>query len=84
MRFSITGGRDVTGSAERAPLRPTLFDRLAVGVITVANSNSDAPPPPGASEQPEARTSSLAFSGAYSPWQVHRPHLEPMARRASV
>lgn len=38
MRFSITGGSDVTGSAERAPLRPALFDRLAVGVITVANS----------------------------------------------
>lgn len=42
MRFSITGGSDVTGSAERAPLRPALFDRLAVGVITVANSSERA------------------------------------------
>jgi len=38
MRFSITGGSDVTGSAERAPFVARPFDRLAVGVITVANS----------------------------------------------
>lgn len=38
MRFSITGGSDVTGSAERAPFGLDQFDRLAVGVITVANS----------------------------------------------
>lgn len=43
MRFSITGGSDVTGSAERAPLRPALFDRLAVGEITVANSSDGRP-----------------------------------------
>ena len=38
MRFSITGGSDVTGSAERAPFVARPIDRLAVGVITVANS----------------------------------------------
>lgn len=38
MRFSITGGSDVIGSAERAPFVARPIDRLAVGVITVANS----------------------------------------------
>lgn len=51
MRFSITGGSDVTGSALRAPLRPALFDRLAVGVITVANSPERARNEPAAAAE---------------------------------
>lgn len=39
----IAGGRDVSRSAERAPYGPALFDRLAVGVITVANSSNPDP-----------------------------------------
>lgn len=38
MHSIITGGRDVAGSAERAPLVATPIDRLAVGDITVTNS----------------------------------------------
>ena len=34
----ITGGRDVTSSAERAPFVARPIDRLAVGVITATNS----------------------------------------------
>lgn len=60
MRFSITGGRDVTGSAERAPLRPALIDRLAVGVITVANS------PERATEVPASGRSSAREDDAKS------------------
>lgn len=57
MRFSITGGRDVTGSAERAPLRPALINLLAVGVITVANS------PDGANENRDAVTGVVFAAG---------------------
>jgi hypothetical protein len=158
-----TGCRDVSRRAERAPFGPALFDRLAVGEITAANSpdgarnepaaaadtagdylrkpaaavsgqiiwDGDAPRETGrfggvascpdaefqakASEdngatgeatmrpadsmtgevsrvdagQTASATSEHGRDGSerrapYSPWQVHRPHLEPMARRASV
>lgn len=180
MRFSITGGSDVTGSAERAPFVARPFDRLAGGVITVANSPERAAGETGmvlgtgkerplsvglhtdgypearfetaslhqfqakasedngatgrvrdetpadsvagevsrvdagrtasatsengrdgserrapyspsrsltssqAAVKPEADTPLPSVSGAYSPWSVSRPHLEPMARRATV
>lgn len=69
MRFSITGGSDVTGSAERAPLRPALFDRLAVGVITVANSD------PVAKASEDNGRISAPMSG-----EVSRPHGADHAR----
>ena len=68
MRFSITGGSDVAGSAERAPLRPALFDRLAVGVITVVNS------PERANEVPVSGRSSAHEDDAKSREDPNRLH----------
>lgn len=47
----------------------------------VPYSHSQVPPPRPA-DKPEADTLLPSVSGAYSPWHVQRPHLEPMARRA--
>lgn len=37
-----------------------------------------------AASKPETDTLLPSVSGAYSPWSVSRPHLEPMARRAGT
>lgn len=55
--------------------------RRQVGVITVVDFHSQATSSRPA-DKPEADTLLPSVSGAYSPWQVQRPHLEPMARRA--
>ena len=134
MRFSITGGRDVTGSAERAPFGLDQLDRSAVSdkaatyfpdpltsegadgrpcipssdaagaksgsfhrlslvgpasmpgcgcrkfdqAVTNSGSRATSSMP---ADKPEAGSLLPSVSGAYSPWQVQRPHLEPMARR---
>lgn len=48
----------------------------------VPYSHSQVPSPRPA-DKPEAGSLLPSVSGAYSPWHVQRPHLEPMARRAS-
>lgn len=71
------GGTDVIGSAERAPLRPAPFDRLAVGEITAANSSGsvasgqaalsgecpEAPPVDGAHKGPSGTAATACKSG---------------------
>lgn len=77
MRFSITGGGDVTGSAQRAPSLGCPFDRLAVGVITAANSEkrgdvTGAVVTAGKAEKPYCAVPPLFGGPSYSPWSTRK------------
>jgi hypothetical protein len=77
----MRGGRDVVGSAARA----VPFDRSAVSDKAVTNSNSSvsvAEPTMPEAASPQAHRP--AVSGAYSPWSVDKPHLEPVVVQRSL
>ena len=71
MRFSITGGSDVTGSAERAPFVARPVDRLAVGEITVANSEHRGGNGPAVPVDAGAPSASVSQAVAVSSTAAH-------------
>src|SRR5690606_9821228 len=77
---------DVVSSAARAPERAVRqFDRSAVGGKAATNSNSSVSvAEPTMPEAAKPQVPRPAVSGAYSPWSVDKPHLEPVVVQRSL
>lgn len=70
----VDAGRTASATSERMDATAGRDRHL------ISESLVTAPRP---AKQPEAGNNPSPVSGAYSPWRAHRPHLEPLARRAS-